>query len=72
MRMLFVLPVYEPAYSLGGGVVSLVSTLCRALVKQGVSVTLYTTNATGKDRPLDVPLSQPAIFLEFQNKILGV
>ncbi|MFZ2197718.1 MAG: glycosyltransferase [Thermodesulfovibrionales bacterium] len=39
--------------------VSCMSTLCRALAAQGVDVTVYTTNASGADRPLDVPINQP-------------
>ena len=52
------MPVYEPAYRFGGGVVSSMSTLCRALAKSGTSVTVYTTNASGSDEPLNVPLGE--------------
>ncbi len=58
MQLLFVLPTYEPAWKFGG-VVSCISTLCRALAAEGVDVTVYTTNASGSDLPLDVPLNQP-------------
>jgi glycosyltransferase involved in cell wall biosynthesis len=59
LRLLVILPAYEPASRLGGGVVRSMSTLCRALVERGVSVTVYTTNASGEDEPLEVPLGQP-------------
>jgi len=59
MRVLFVLPVYEPARAFGGGVVTSLATLCRALAKLGVSVTVYATNASGTDEALDVPLGRP-------------
>ena len=51
MRILFVLPAYEPAWPLGA-VVRCTSTLCRGLAAAGHAVTVYTTNASGTSRPL--------------------
>lgn len=59
MKLLVVLPSYEPGWKFGSGVVSCMSALCRALAKLGVSVTVYATNASGKEKPLAVPLNQP-------------
>lgn len=58
MRILFVLPAYEPAWALGG-VVRCISNLCRGLVAQGHSVTVYTTYANGMGQKLDVPVDVP-------------
>lgn len=58
MKILLVTPSYEPAWKYGG-VVSSNSTLCRALVMLGASVTVYTTNASKGSKPLDVPLNVP-------------
>lgn len=58
MRILVVLPAYEPAWAFGG-VVRCISNLCRALAAQGHSVTVYTTNANGTGQALDVPLDVP-------------
>jgi hypothetical protein len=55
MRLLLVTPAYEPAWRYGG-VVTSNCTLCRELAKLGISVTVYTTNASASKRPLDVPL----------------
>jgi len=57
MKILFVLPSYEPAWNFGG-VVSCMSVLCRALVAEGEDVTVYTTNASGVDTPLSVPTNK--------------
>lgn len=54
MRILFVLPAYEPAWTLGG-VVRCTSNLCRALVSQGHRVTVYTLDTDGQGRSLDIP-----------------
>lgn len=59
MKLLVILPVYESASAMGGGVVRSMSTLCRALAECRISVTVYTTNASGAEEPLDVPLGQP-------------
>ncbi|MDH4027210.1 MAG: glycosyltransferase [Nitrospirota bacterium] len=59
MKILFITPLYEPAWKAGGGVLSFLSTLCRALARQGISVTVYTTNASGADEPLDVQPDRP-------------
>ena len=58
VKILFVTPLYEPVWQ-AGGVVNSISTLCRALVKQGILVSVYTTNACLTDEPLNVPLSRP-------------
>lgn len=55
MKILHVIPAYEPAWAFGGTVTA-TSNLCRALVKQGVDITVYTTNADGKGGLLDVPI----------------
>jgi glycosyltransferase involved in cell wall biosynthesis len=58
MKFLLVTPAYEPAWEYGG-VVASNSNLCRAMAKLGVSVTVYTTNASKGNKPLDVPLGVP-------------
>lgn len=57
LRVLHIVPYYEPAFRYGGPVRS-VSTLCRALVRLGVEVTVFTTNADG-DKFLPVPVASP-------------
>jgi len=57
MRVLVVIPYYEPAFLYGGPARS-VSTLCRALVRAGAEVSVFTTDANGSGR-LDVPVGQP-------------
>jgi glycosyltransferase involved in cell wall biosynthesis len=57
MRVLHVIPSYEPAWPFGGTVTA-TSQLCRALARQGVDVTVYTTDADGKGGHLDVPLNE--------------
>lgn len=58
MKVLHVIPSYEPAWAFGGTVTA-TSQLCRGLVRQGVDVTVYTTDADGKGGHLNVPLNQP-------------
>ena len=58
MKFLLVTPAYEPAWEYGG-VVASNSNLCRAMAGLGVSVTVYTTNASKGSKPLDVPLGVP-------------
>jgi glycosyltransferase involved in cell wall biosynthesis len=58
MKVLYVIPSYEPAWTYGGTVTA-TSNLCRALAKQGVDVTVYTTDADGKGEHLNVPLNKP-------------
>jgi glycosyltransferase involved in cell wall biosynthesis len=53
MKILVVVPSYDP--SVGGGVASCFRTLCKGLVQVGVDVTVFTTNASRKAGPLDVP-----------------
>jgi len=57
MKILFVVPAYEPAWAFGGTVTA-TSQLCQSLVKKGVDVTVYTTNADGKGGNLNVPLNK--------------
>jgi len=57
MRILFVTAYYQPAFVYGGPVRS-IATLCEGLVRAGVSVTVFTTNANGTDQVLDVPTDQ--------------
>lgn len=59
MKVLYVIPTYETAWAFGGGAVKAASQLCRGLVKQGLDVTVYTTDADGKGDYLDVPLKSP-------------
>ncbi len=59
MRLLVIVPAYESPRDLGGGVACSLRTLCRALVKLGVSVSVYTLNASSTDIPVNVPLEQP-------------
>jgi len=58
MKVLHVIPSYEPAWAFGGTVTATVN-LCRGLAKKGVDVTVYTTDADGKGGYLDVPLNEP-------------
>ncbi len=58
MKVLHVIPSYEPAWSFGGTVTA-TSNLCRALARQGVDVTVYTTDTDGKGSHLNVPLNEP-------------
>lgn len=57
MKVLQVVPSYEPAWAFGGTVTA-TSNLCRALAKKGIDVTVYTTNADGKGGYLGVPLNE--------------
>lgn len=59
MKVLYVIPAYETAWAFGGGVVKAVSQLCRGLVKQGLDVTVYTTDADGSGGRFDVSLKSP-------------
>jgi len=52
MKILQVIPSYKPAYVYGGPIQS-VSALCEGLAAAGHDVTVYTTNANGRD-DLDV------------------
>jgi glycosyltransferase involved in cell wall biosynthesis len=54
VRILHVVPTYLPARRYGGPIVA-VHGLCRALVRRGHDVTVFTTNVDG-DRESDVPL----------------
>jgi len=58
MKILHVIPVYEPAWQAGGGVVRAVSQLCKGLSSLGIDVTVYTTDC-GIDGNSDIPLNQP-------------
>jgi len=56
MKVLHVIPGYEPAWGFGGTVTS-VRNLCTSLVERGVDVTVYTTNADGDGGRMDVSSS---------------
>jgi glycosyltransferase involved in cell wall biosynthesis len=56
MKILFVIPSYEPAWHLGG-VVRSQSLLCKGLKNLGADVTVYSTDS-GIHRRLDVPVNQ--------------
>ena len=58
MKVLHVIPAYEPAWQVGGGVVRAVSQLCRGLSAQGIDVTVYTTD-WGIDKKLGIPVNEP-------------
>lgn len=58
LKLLFVLPAYEPAWSFGG-VVRCMSNLCRGLAALGHKVAVYTINTDGHGNKLDVPGGQP-------------
>ncbi len=58
LKLLVVVPAYEPAWAFGG-VVRAVSNLCRALARQGVDVSVYTTNVDGAGGCLAAPVSEP-------------
>jgi len=58
MKVIHVIPSYEPAWAFGGTVTA-TSNLCRMLAKKGVDVTVYTTDANGAGGYLNVPLNQP-------------
>ncbi|MBN1314035.1 MAG: glycosyltransferase, partial [Anaerolineales bacterium] len=57
MRVLVIASNYKPAFIYGGPVHS-VSSMCEALSRLGIKVTVFTTNANG-GRRLDVPLAEP-------------
>lgn len=58
MKLLFVLPAYEPAWAMGG-VVRCTSTVCRALAAQGHQVDVYTIDTDGAGVRLGVPAGVP-------------
>ncbi|MFX0132363.1 MAG: glycosyltransferase [Candidatus Hodarchaeota archaeon] len=58
MKILHVIPSYEPAW-IFGGTVTATSQLCRALARKGVDVTVYTTDADGKGGHLYLPINRP-------------
>ena len=58
MRILCVAGYYRPAFVYGGPVRS-ISTLCEGLAKAGAQVTVFTTNANGPGRCLDVTTTRP-------------
>ncbi|MCL4553023.1 MAG: glycosyltransferase [Candidatus Marsarchaeota archaeon] len=59
MRILFVIPAYEPSWELGG-IVQSQSLLCRALSAAGADVTVYSTDSAITKR-LKVAVNQPVI-----------
>ena len=56
MKVLHITPSYEPAWELGG-VVRVMSQVCRGLARLGMDVTVYTTDR-GNGRRLQVPVNQ--------------
>jgi len=56
MRLLHVVPTYQPAWRYGGTIFA-VHGLCRALAARGHDVEVFTTNVDG-ERVVDVPLRQ--------------
>lgn len=54
MKILHVVPWYEPAWATGGTAAA-TSMLCRELASQGIDVTVYTTNDAGEGNYLDCP-----------------
>jgi glycosyltransferase involved in cell wall biosynthesis len=57
MKILYIISYYKPAYVYGGPVKS-ISLMCEALAGLDEEVSVWTTNANGRER-LDVPLAQP-------------
>jgi glycosyltransferase involved in cell wall biosynthesis len=58
MKVLHVVPSYEPAWE-EGGIVRSVSQLCRGLVGLGVDVTVYTTDSNNDAQLGNVPVNRP-------------
>jgi len=58
LKILHVIPPYEPAWAFGGPVVS-TSSLCRELAKTGSDISVFTTDVDGNGGFLDVPLNTP-------------
>lgn len=58
MKVLHVIPSYEPAWAFGGTVTA-TTNLCRTMARQGLDITVYTTDADGKGGHLDVTLNEP-------------
>jgi len=76
MRILFISGYYKPAFMYGGPV-NFSSSLCEVLTRLGVEVTVFTTNAYGKNR-LDMPVDRPVLVndvpvwyfpLQYNNKL---
>lgn len=59
MKILFIIPVYKPAY-IYGGLMAVVYLLAESLVRNGHDVTVYTTTANGKEE-LDVKTGEEVI-----------
>lgn len=57
MKVLHIVPWYEPAWATGGTAVA-TSMLCRTLAKKGLDITVYTTDDNGKGSYLNVPLNK--------------
>lgn len=58
MNILCVASYYKPAYVYGGPAYS-IPLLCEAMVKAGAHVTVFTTDANGPGKSLNVPLNRP-------------
>src|SRR5687767_11328021 len=70
LRILQVVPAYFPAVRYGGPIRS-VHGLCRALVRRGHEVHVYTTNVDGPAN-LDVPIERPVDIDGVQVHYFGV
>ena len=53
MKLLYVVPIYEPAMEKGLGIPRGPSQFCRGLVKVGVDVTVFTTDCGIRGIPLN-------------------
>jgi glycosyltransferase involved in cell wall biosynthesis len=60
MRLLFITPYYEPAYAFGGPARS-IPALCQALAREGAEVEVFSTDAAGPGRRLQLPLEIPLL-----------
>jgi glycosyltransferase involved in cell wall biosynthesis len=60
LKLLFVLPAYEPAWALGG-IVRCMSNLCRGLASLGHEVTVYAINVDGRGSILPIPCGEVVV-----------
>jgi len=69
LKILFVTPIYEPAWKMGG-VVRAVSSLACGIRNLGHEVSVYTTNSNGKgwlDVPINIPLHKNGVKVWYFN-----
>jgi hypothetical protein len=57
MRVLQIVPWYEPAWSTGGTAIA-VTMLCQSLAARGIDVTVYTTTDAGEGKHLNIPTDE--------------